>query len=92
MQFKVIVEKHSDGYVAYPLGLKGVVVGEGDTYEEALADVKSAIQFHIDTFGNEVFERIHLLKAYSENRARKAAHRTFCLTKSPVRCFFVIYL
>jgi predicted RNase H-like HicB family nuclease len=50
-QFKVIVEKHPDGYVAYPLGLKGVVVGEGDTYEEAFADVKSAIQFHIDTFG-----------------------------------------
>ncbi len=50
-QFKVIVEKHLDGYVAYPLGLKGVVVGEGDTYEDALADVKSAIQFHIDTFG-----------------------------------------
>jgi predicted RNase H-like HicB family nuclease len=55
-QFKVIVEKHLDGYVAYPLGLKGVVIGEGDTYEEALADVKSAIQFHIDTFGQEVFE------------------------------------
>jgi len=56
-QFKVIVEKHPDGYVAYPLGLKGVVVGEGDTYEEALADVKSVIQFHIDTFGQEVFEK-----------------------------------
>jgi len=53
-QFKIIVEKHSDGYVAYPLGLKGVVVGEGDTYEEALADVKSAIQFHIETFGKDV--------------------------------------
>ena len=53
-QLKIIVEKHSDGYVAYPLGLKGVVVGEGDTYEEALADVKSAIQFHIETFGSEV--------------------------------------
>jgi predicted RNase H-like HicB family nuclease len=53
---KLIVEKHPDGYVAYPLGLKGVVVGEGDTYEEALADVKSAIQFHIETFGEEVFE------------------------------------
>lgn len=51
--FKVIVEKHSDGYVAYPLGLKGVVFGEGDTYEEALADVNSAIQFHIETFGAE---------------------------------------
>ena len=59
MQFKVIVEKHSDGYVAYPLGLKGIVVGEGDTYEEALADVKSAIQFHIDTFGREVFENLN---------------------------------
>jgi predicted RNase H-like HicB family nuclease len=55
-QFKVIVEKHPDGYVAYPLGLKGVVVGEGDTYEEALADVKSANQFHIDTFGPEVVD------------------------------------
>lgn len=55
-QFKIIVEKHSDGYVAYPLGLKGVVVGEGDTYEAALADVKSAIQFHLETFGPEVLE------------------------------------
>ena len=45
-QIKIIVEKHADGYIAYPLGLKGVVVGEGDTYEEALADVKSAIRFH----------------------------------------------
>ena len=55
-RFKIIVEKHPDGYVAYPLGLKGIVVGEGDTYEEALADVKSAIQFHIETFGPEVIE------------------------------------
>jgi len=55
-QFKVIVEKHSDGYVAYPFGLKGVVVGEGNTYEEALTDVKAAIAFHIETFGAEVME------------------------------------
>ena len=55
-QFKVVVEKHTDGYVAYPLGLKGVVIGQGDTYEEALTDVKSAIAFHIETFGSEVFE------------------------------------
>ncbi len=53
---KIIVEKHTDGYVAYPLGLKGVVVGEGNTYEEALADVKSAIRFHIETFGRDVFD------------------------------------
>jgi predicted RNase H-like HicB family nuclease len=55
-QFKVIVEKHLDSYVAYPLGFKGIIVGEGDTYEEALADVKSAIHFHIETFGQEVLE------------------------------------
>jgi predicted RNase H-like HicB family nuclease len=54
--FKIVVEKHSDGYIAYPLGIKGIVVGEGDTYEEALTDVKSAIKFHIDTFGEDVLE------------------------------------
>ena len=53
---KIIVEKHSDGYIAYPLGIKGVLVGEGDTYEEALADVKSAIRCHIETFGNDVLK------------------------------------
>jgi len=55
-QFKIIIEKHSDGYVAYPLGLKGVGAGEGDTYEEALTDVKSAIAFHIETFGEHLLE------------------------------------
>ena len=54
-KIKIIVEKHPDGCVAYPLGLKGVVVGEGDSYEAALADVQSAVRFHIDTFGKEVF-------------------------------------
>jgi predicted RNase H-like HicB family nuclease len=50
---KIVVEKHDDGFVAYPIGLKGIVVGEGDTFEEAFADVKSAIRFHLDTFGLE---------------------------------------
>jgi len=55
-QFKVVVEKHPDGYVAYPLGLKGIVIGQGDSYEEALSDVKSAIRFHIESFGEEVLD------------------------------------
>ena len=55
-QVKILIEKHADGYVAYPVGLKGVVVGQGDTYEEALADVKSAIRFYLDTFGPEQLE------------------------------------
>ena len=64
-EFKIIVEKHSDGYVTYPLGLKGVVVGQGDTYEDAIAEVKSAIRFHIETFGPEVLEdESPVLEAY----------------------------
>jgi predicted RNase H-like HicB family nuclease len=64
-QFKIVVEKHSDGYVAYPLGMKGAVVGEGDTYEDALADVKSAIRFHIETFGTEsLSEESPLIEAF----------------------------
>ena len=54
--FKIIVEKHLDGYVAYPLGLKGVVVGEGNTREEAVADAISAIEFHIETFGAQAVD------------------------------------
>lgn len=55
-QIKIVVEKHEDGYIAYPLDLKGIVIGQGETYEAALADVKSAIKFHIETFGHEVLE------------------------------------
>ena len=53
---KIIIEKHLDGYVAYPAGISGVVVGEGDTFEEALRDVQSAIRFHAKTFGKEALE------------------------------------
>ena len=53
---KIVVEKHPEGYVAYPLGIQGVVVGEGDSYEEALNDVRSAILFHVETFGRSVLE------------------------------------
>jgi predicted RNase H-like HicB family nuclease len=50
---KVIIEKHQDGYVAYPVGIKGVTVAQGDSYEKALNDVKSATKFHLETFGPE---------------------------------------
>jgi len=50
--------------VAYPIGLKGIVIGEGDTYEEALADVKSAIKFHIETFGDEYFDKEEIIETF----------------------------
>ncbi|HQE25847.1 MAG TPA: type II toxin-antitoxin system HicB family antitoxin [Candidatus Atribacteria bacterium] len=56
--------KHPEGYVAYPLGLKGIVVGEGNTYEEALADVKSAIKFHMETLGMEIFETEEIIETF----------------------------
>lgn len=68
-RFKVIVEKTDDGYVAYPIGLRGVVVSDGETFEEVLANVRSAIAFHIQTFGEEAlgdyvsFEHIFVTEA-----------------------------
>ena len=55
-EFKIIVEKHFDGYVAYPLGIDGVVVGKEDNCEEAMADLRSTIAFHLETFGPGVIE------------------------------------
>ena len=74
---KIIVEKHTDGYVAYPVGLKGTVVGEGDTFDEAVADITSAIKFHIETFGAEEFETEEpvLRCVHSESRRCRLVER-----------------
>jgi len=53
---KIVVEKHDDGYVAYPLGIDGVVVGEGESFEAALADVKSALAVFAETFGMDALD------------------------------------
>ena len=37
--YKIIIEKHSDGYVSYPLGLKGVVCKNKTTGQKARIDV-----------------------------------------------------
>jgi hypothetical protein len=66
-QLKFVVEQHADGFVAYPLGLQGAVVGEGDTADEALADAKSAAKFHIDKFGPDAFPSESPLDAYIVN-------------------------
>ena len=63
-QLKVVIEKYPEGYVAYLLGMKGIVVGEGDSYQEALEDVKSAIKFHIETFGEDGFEPEEVMETF----------------------------
>ena len=53
---KIVIEHHDDGYIGYPLGFtRGAIVGEGDTYADALKDTESAIQFFIDHYGREKF-------------------------------------
>jgi predicted RNase H-like HicB family nuclease len=61
---KVIIEKHPDGFIAYPIGLKGVVIGEGDTFEQALSDVKSAIRFHIETFSPDILKEEGVIEVF----------------------------
>lgn len=34
-QFNIVIEKHSDEYVVYPIGVVREIVGQGNTYEEA---------------------------------------------------------
>ncbi|GAI47158.1 unnamed protein product [marine sediment metagenome] len=34
------------------------MVGDGDTLEDVLDNIKSAIAFHIETFGREVLEEV----------------------------------
>ena len=64
-KYKIIIEQQEDGFVASPLGFAGCVVGQGDTADEALADVQSAIRFHIETFGKDAFaEDSPLLHAF----------------------------
>jgi predicted RNase H-like HicB family nuclease len=63
-EIRIIVEKHLDGYIAYPIGIKGIIIGEGDTFEQALADVKSAIKFHLETFSEEAIDTTNILETY----------------------------
>ncbi len=62
LPIKIVISKEHDGYVGYPLGIEGVVVGEGNTYEEALADTTSALLFHLKTFGSKILNKSKLPK------------------------------
>ena len=65
VRVKFVVEQHPEGFVAYPLGVEGAVVGEGNTAAEALADCRSALAFHVETFGPEVLQGAEpILDAY----------------------------
>jgi len=45
-RFSVVIERDENGYYAYCPELQGCYT-QGDTYEEALANIKDAIRLHV---------------------------------------------
>ncbi len=46
-RFSVVIEKDEDGYFAFCPNLQGCYT-QGDSYEEALENIKDAIRLHIE--------------------------------------------
>lgn len=46
-RFSVVIERDEDGYYAFCPELQGCYT-QGDTYEEALANIKDAIRLHVE--------------------------------------------
>lgn len=46
-RFSVVIEKDKDGYFAFCPELQGCYT-QGDTYEEALVNIKDAIRLHVE--------------------------------------------
>ncbi len=64
---RFIVEQHPDGFIAYPLGVNGVIVGQGKTREAALENARSSLEFYIEKFGADVLEpQADVLDAFIE--------------------------
>jgi hypothetical protein len=64
---KIIIEKHTDGYCSYPLGFSnGAIVGQGNTYFEAIQSTESSIKAYIKYYGIEEFKQ-HFQEDYGKN-------------------------
>ncbi|MEW5693295.1 MAG: type II toxin-antitoxin system HicB family antitoxin [Candidatus Hydrogenedentota bacterium] len=46
-RFSVVIEKDQDGYYAFCPELQGCYT-QGDTYEEAMSNIKDAIKLHVE--------------------------------------------
>ncbi|MCL4566520.1 type II toxin-antitoxin system HicB family antitoxin, partial [Campylobacter coli] len=52
MLLNIIIEKDQDGYFARILELEGCV-SQGNTYEEALVNIKEAGELYLESLANE---------------------------------------
>jgi predicted RNase H-like HicB family nuclease len=60
LTFPIIIESDSDGYYVSCPSLQGCY-GQGDTYEEAVTNIKDAIRLHIEdrlADGEEIPEKV----------------------------------
>lgn len=65
---KIIIEKHSDGYCGYPLGFtNGAIIGQGNTYSEALQSTQDSIKAFIEYFGFDEFNQHFVMDNTVEN-------------------------
>ncbi|GMB92280.1 type II toxin-antitoxin system HicB family antitoxin [Helicobacter ailurogastricus] len=62
MLFNAVIEKDKDGYFAFVPSLQGCV-SQGESYEEALINIKEAIELYLETL--EADELVFLSKKNS---------------------------
>ncbi|VAX21418.1 hypothetical protein MNBD_NITROSPINAE04-1874 [hydrothermal vent metagenome] len=50
----IVVEQHGDNiFIAYPVGVDAVIVGQGETEETAADDAVNALEYHQNVFGHD---------------------------------------
>ena len=57
MQFNAIIERDRDGFYAYIPALQGCM-SQGDTLEEALANIKEALELYLEDIDEEEKKRL----------------------------------
>ncbi|MCX7724187.1 MAG: type II toxin-antitoxin system HicB family antitoxin [Thermodesulfovibrio sp.] len=60
MKLTVVIEKDEHGYFVYCPVLKGCM-SQGETYEEALANIKEAIELYLGTLLEEIISNFPVL-------------------------------
>jgi len=64
MVFTAVIEKDEDGYFAYIPELEGCV-SQGDTYEEALRNIKEALELYLEVLPNKEKQALSRKKVIS---------------------------
>ncbi len=64
MKLTIVIEKDSSGYFVYCPELEECI-SQGDTLEEAIANIKEAVELYLETLTPEEFEEIKRKKVFT---------------------------